>query len=404
MRAGVCAAFAGAVSLGGLAVSPSNAAATQITAEAKAAAGAHTMDEHGASAGREQRVVAGGMASISRSWPSKEGGYDDFETSITITKSPGYNGRTYWAHQWDYSGGGEGGYVGLQSLNGDDHAINFSIWGASGWSDAGSKTNCAFFGHEGSGVQCQASYAWREGVTYRIKIARSGTNGWQASVRDTRTGISTTVATIVLPEDRGGLQGLSEWVENFAQGSDQPTSCTQVPPATAVYGQPTANGGTVRTSSSSAYTYGDCASIAKSVCTTDQVCTLTVNQGALPKRRKLLNLHSGYCLDLLGGGANAGLWHCTSNPNQILTQDVNYRLTIADKAGLCLMAATGDSVKSATCNNSATQQWMYMPQSHAYFNAGTGKCLDPLRNAALSAPLRVYNCLGNGFQQWQAIP
>ncbi|MHB9861868.1 RICIN domain-containing protein [Streptomyces sp. YIM S03343] len=45
-----------------------------------------------------------------------------------------------------------------------------------------------------------------------------------------------------------------------------------------------------------------------------------------------------------------------------------------------------------------------MPVSQAYFNAGTGKCLDPLENAVLGARLRVYDCLGNSLQKWRPIP
>nr|WSY53965.1 ricin-type beta-trefoil lectin domain protein [Streptomyces sp. NBC_00886] len=355
-------------------------------------------------AAAQSRVVAGGMAVIDRSWPNTANGYDDFETSITITREPGYNGQTFWAHQWGYAKHPEGGYVGLQNRTGNDKYINFSIWGASGWRDMGSGTNCRFFGHEGSGVQCDARYAWQEGVTYRIKVARSGPDGWLASITNTRTGSTSHVATIVLPQDRGGLSTLSQWVENFAQGSNQPASCAVVPPATAIYGRPTANGGTVTPTGSTSRTYGNCASIAKSVCTPEQMCTLTVNQGNLPNRAKLQNIHSNYCLDMLGGGPDAGLWHCQSNANQLLTQDTTYRLTLSGKPGLCLTAETSGPVKSAACANGAAQQWMYMPGGQAYFNAGTGKCLDPLENAALGALLRVYDCLGNSFQKWRPIP
>ncbi|MBD0707301.1 hypothetical protein BU197_02400 [Streptomyces sp. CBMA291] len=347
------------------------------------------------------RVVAGGMAAITRRWPG-QWGYDDFETTITITRDPGFDGRTYWAHQWDYANDSEGGYVGLQSRSGNDKAVNFSIWGASAWRDLGTGTHCRTFGHEGSGVQCDAAYPWREGVTYRIRIARAGTNGWRASVTDTRADRTTDVATIVLPHDRGGLRSLTEWVENFAQGDDQPDSCADVSPATAVYGRPTANGGTVGTTSSSAYTYGNCASIAKAVCATEQICTLTANQGALPTRKTLRNVYTGYCLDLLSGGTKAGLWNCHENPNQIVSQSATYRLAFPDRAGLCLGAASDDAVTATTCGDSARQQWMPMPLSRAYFNAGTGKCLDPLENGALGAPLRVFTCLGNDFQKWQA--
>lgn len=226
------------------------------------------------------RVVAGGMAAIDRRWPDTPKGYDDFETPFTVTKEPGSNGHTYWAHQWSYQAkGSEGGYVGLQQRSGDDKYVNFSIWGASSWRDLNSGTSCRPFGHEGSGVQCDAKYDWKENVEYRIKISQVDDKSWKASIFDTSSGSTTNVATIVLPDNRGGLSSLSQWVENYAQGDEQPKDCGDVPSAVAVYGVPTANGGTVKPIESSAHTYGNCASIAKADCAEDQVCTLSVNQG-----------------------------------------------------------------------------------------------------------------------------
>ncbi|QIS13970.1 DUF3472 domain-containing protein [Nocardia arthritidis] len=230
-----------------------------------------------------QAIVAGGMAAIDRTWPEVPGGFDDMTFSITVTREPGSNGKTYWAHQWGYTGTTDGGYIGLQSRDGNDKALNFSIWGATSWRDSAGAT-CNLFGHEGSGVQCWINYAWQQGVTYQITLAKSGTDGWTASITNTRTRENSTVATIVVPPSYGGLAGLSEWVENFAQGAQQPPSCSAVPAATAVYGTPTANGGKVTPTSSNSYTYGNCAWIAKTSCTTEQVCTLSVNPDQPPRR------------------------------------------------------------------------------------------------------------------------
>lgn len=53
------------------------------------------------------------------------------EFTITITAEPDFNGRTFWAHEWGFIGKREGGYLGLQSRNGNMKAVNFSIWGLS---------------------------------------------------------------------------------------------------------------------------------------------------------------------------------------------------------------------------------------------------------------------------------
>jgi hypothetical protein len=345
-------------------------------------------------------IVAGGMAAINRTWPQVATGYTDMEFFITITKAPGFNGRTYWAHQWSYTGKPEGGYVGLQSRNGNEKVLNFSIWGATGWRDA-IGTHCSHFGHEGSGVQCWIPFPWKEGITYRIKVMKSGVDGWTASITDIQNERVTPVATIIVPESYGGLKGLMEWVENFSQGDQQYSSCLAVPEAVAVYGIPQANGGTVKPTSSSTYTYGNCKAVARSVCTTEQVCTLSVNPSAPFVQQHVQNRVSLYCLDMLGGGPQAGLWDClVGNPNQSFTQDDTYRLHLSGNNGLCLSVDANNLVKTSTCDNSARQQWLKVDRTQAYFNAGTTLCMDPLDNASRKASIRVHQCLENDFQRW----
>jgi hypothetical protein len=345
-------------------------------------------------------VVAGGMAVIHRSFPASPDGYRDFRSSITVTTEPGPGGNTFWAHQWGYARSGEGGYVGLQQRSGSAKYLNFSIWGANGWSATASDAYCRPFGHEGSGVQCDMPYPWVTGVTYQIAVEQVTTTSWRAVITDTRSGTATSVATIALPQSRGGISTLSEWVENFSQGSGALPSCQAVPRATAVFGRPTVNGGTIAATSSSSYTYGTCASIARSVCSSDQACTLLANDPVTATRSTLRNTRSGFCLDLLSGGQTAGLWTCTGNANQVVIPDALLRLAFADRAGLCLSVISGERVGAATCAGISGQQWLPVPRTSAYWNPATGKCLDPLQNAALSAPLRVYDCLGNTFQQW----
>ncbi|KAG9584072.1 hypothetical protein KCV01_g14355, partial [Aureobasidium melanogenum] len=194
-------------------------------------------------------VVAGGMASITRHFPAKVGGYDNMTFEITIAKEPGFNGRTYWAHQFGFAPPADGGYIGLQIRNANDKVVNFSIWNATGWRDS-SGSQCARFGHEGEGIQCWRSYAWREGVTYLLRVERVGAADWRASIVDTSTNATTPIATITQPENFvSGITSLSEWVENFAQGNDAHPSCLAVPPAVAVYGIPTAQNGTVKPTS-----------------------------------------------------------------------------------------------------------------------------------------------------------
>ena len=351
-------------------------------------------------------VVAGGMAIVNRTWPATPGGLSDIETSITISTEPGANGYTYWAHQWGYAAG-EGGYVGLQQRTGTEKALNFSIWGATGWRDGAAGTYCRNFSHEGSGVQCDVTYDWRQGVTYTISVEKVANASWRATITDTSTKISTAVATIVLPSDRGGITTLSEWVENFAQGANTYASCAQVPKAVAVYGKPRGNKGTVTPVSSSSYAYGNCASIARTTCTSDQACSLIVNPDATPTTgARLKNSAQGFCLDIFSGGNTAGLWNCDSGTsrNQVVHQDSSDRLVLSERSNECVTVRTDSTVGSATCDSSARQKWQYVSSTKAYKNTGTELCLEGLGGGAHGSALRVHTCVGSSVQSWTAAP
>jgi hypothetical protein len=214
------------------------------------------------------------MASIDRNFPSTPNGYSNIKTTITVTEEPGNGGNTFWASQWGYAHSGEGGYIGLQQRSGTAKYLNFSIWGASSWQELGPGSYCRYFSHEGLGVQCDIPYGWTTGVTYQMMVERTAAMSWRASITDLHSDSTTPVAIINLPDDRGGISSLGQWVENF---SPELPSCEAVPPAVATFGRPTANHNTVASVSSSYGTYGNCAHIAHATCTTDQVCTLSVN-------------------------------------------------------------------------------------------------------------------------------
>src|SRR5262245_28935754 len=187
-------------------------------------------------------VVAGGMVSTDRTWPETANGYNDMTWPLQIIKEPGFNGRTFWAHQYWFKDG-QGGYLGLQARNGNDKYVNFSIWEATGWVD-GPASHCRPFDHEGSGVQCDIPYPWRAGVKYEQRLVRTGAGQWTAFIKDLSSGVETRIATIGVPPAWGGLQARSsQFLEDFAQGGDQHQSCSDVPATTAVYYQPKVNNG-----------------------------------------------------------------------------------------------------------------------------------------------------------------
>ena len=347
-------------------------------------------------------VVAGGMVSTTRTWPETANGYDDMAWFIQIVKEPGFNGRTFWAHQYWFKNG-NGGYLGLQARNGNDKYFNFSMSHAIGWVN-GPFSNCRHFSHEGVGVQCDIRYPWRAGVKYEQRLIKTGSSKWTAYIKDLSSGVETLVATIVVPSTWGGLQARSaEFLEDFAQGADQHKSCSEVPATTAVYYQPKVNNGSLPSSQTTAYTYGVCHAVARVSCTADQDCIAYGNTPANATPFLVKNTSSSYCLDLLGGGEQAGLGTCAQNDNQKATETEYSQWTLRT-ANQCLEAVETREVRLASCNASSAQRWLWLPIDSAVYNIGTGECLEPTGDAGPNAPLRTHQCLSNDLQKWERTP
>ncbi|TWI01853.1 uncharacterized protein DUF3472 [Luteimonas cucumeris] len=348
-------------------------------------------------------VVAGGMVAIDRQWPATELGYLDLSFPTTITDEPGNDGYTYWAHQFWFKGG-NGGYVGLQQRDGNNKALNFSIWEATGWT-AEPGTQCAYFDHEGNGVQCWVAYGWQQRVTYDIRIVAEASGHWAAYIIDTASGSQKKVATIEVPATWGGLTNRTNtFLEDYAQGNQQRPSCAAVPASSAVMHAPTAEQGSVGSVSSTATTYGVCATIARASCTAEQDCIAAANvYGTLDSPQHLLNEHSGYCLDTLSGGFQAGLWDCAANTNQLVARDDGFRLLMRSPSK-CLQADADGKVRLADCGNGSPQRWMPIPGSSEVYNVGARKCLDPMSGAVRGAWLQTHTCLANGYQRWRLTP
>ncbi|NUO75517.1 MAG: DUF3472 domain-containing protein [Lysobacter sp.] len=348
-------------------------------------------------------LVAGGMVAIDRQWPATDVGYLDMNFPTTVTDEPGKDGYTYWAHQFWFKGG-DGGYVGLQQRDGHNKALNFSIWKAIGWT-AEPGTQCAYFDHEGSGVQCWVAYDWRQRATYDIRIVAEAPARWAAYIVDTGSGGQRKVATIQVPAAWGGLTNRTNtFLEDYAQGSQERASCAAVPASSAVLHAPSAEQGSVAPVTSTVTTYGICATIARAACTAEQDCTAAANvYGTLGSPQRLFNEHSGYCLDTLSGGAQAGLWDCAANANQQIERDDDFRLLMRSRSK-CLQADSDGKVRLADCGSGSRQRWLPIPGSNEVYNVGTRQCLDPMNGAVRGAYLRTYTCLANGYQRWRLKP
>ncbi|MFC5580471.1 RICIN domain-containing protein [Rhodanobacter terrae] len=385
-------------------------------------------------------VIAGGMVANHYYYPASttanaDGmyGYNGFDASIRVTHEPGTGGNTYYASQFFWTVNvNQGGYTGIQQNSKKTKTVLFSIFGQTydpGVDKPGAASGavCQGFGGEGTGTQClfttkgTEAPAWKEGGMYTFHLTYVGTTTipagtadagknylWQASITDTSTGTTTVIGTIHSPASNGILQGVvPQFVENFTQGSQQYSSCSQVPPTTAVFYAPImydpANTA-AQTNNASTQTYGNCASIASSMMNPDHTAIATINQssGASFIAR---NLVQNYCADTLGGN-HMGLNTCVgsgSSPwavaNQLLANDVDNRLDLIDQ-NVCLQANGSSAVLTASCTADSSQEWLYMPGSEAWFNVGSSQCLDAAGDAGQNSTVNLADCNSSNYQQW----
>jgi hypothetical protein len=385
-------------------------------------------------------VIAGGMTANHYYYPASttanvDGlyGYDRFDSSIRVTHEPGNNGNTYYASQFFWTiNVNQGGYTGIQQNSKKTKTVLFSIFGQTYDSTvdkpgSASGAVCQGFGGEGTGTQCLFTTngadtpAWKEGIKYTLHVkyagktvipagaADAGENYlWKATITDTSTGTTTVIGTIHSPASNGILQAVvPQFVENFTQGSQQYSSCSQVPATTAVFYAPImydpANNA-AQTNNASTEVYGDCATVAQSMMDPDNTAIATINQSfGAPFIAK--NRVQHYCADTLGGN-HLGLNTCAgsgSSPsafaNQLLANDVNNRLNLVDRS-VCLQANGRSAVRTAYCAADSRQEWLYMPGSEAWFNVGSGRCLNADGDAGQNSTVNLTDCNSSNYQQW----
>jgi hypothetical protein len=252
-------------------------------------------------------------------------GYNGFSASVRVTHEPGNTGNTYYASQFFWTVNvNQGGYTGIQQNSGSTKTVLFSIFGQTydaSVDQPGSASGavCQSFGGEGTGTQClfttsgKSPPAWKEGTQYTFQVTYAGKTTipagtadagenylWQASITDTSTGTTTVIGTIHSPASNGILQAVvPQFVENFTQGTQQYSSCSQVPPTTAVFSAPImydpANNAAA-TNNASTQTYGDCVSVASSMMNPDNTAIATINQ-TFGTPFIADNLVNNYCAD-----------------------------------------------------------------------------------------------------------
>lgn len=352
------------------------------------------------------KITPGGMVGINYNFTEKANGFSSFTSDMRITHEPGSNGLTFYASQFFFTSG-QGGYIGLQNIDGNRKVAIFSIWDAIDGKFNDGKS-CETFGGEGVGKKCMINYNWQEGEKYQFITKRVSSTQkdqiWQASITELSTNKTTIIGKITVSAQSKGLKpSISPFIENFAQDEkDKYNSCSDVPTTTAVFYPPTMDNQSPSSTSSS--NYGNCAQIAKSYCTTEGECIGAINSSnqAIFKPFILKNPINQLCADSLNGENVMGLYHCNINNNnqRLQSNNVNHGLYLTNR-DQCLQPNANNIVSLASCSNSNAQRWLYLSNTQRYLNLKTGLCMDAAGGAQILKNVQLYLCqTNNQYQKW----
>lgn len=226
-------------------------------------------------------VVMGGVVGWSYQWPVQTDGYNSLEAPIKIIKdggrsTDGKGSHYYIAINWSFVKK-SGGYIGLQNRNGE-HWVNFSIWDVSEWSEENSEAGaeCKTFGHEGSGVQCEMPYSWKEGETYTLEAKHTGDYKWEGSIVSSE-GVRTIISKIHGdPEKKGFSSGFGGFIEEYSQGNEELLTCADSKPFSSTMYPVKLD--SICSAKVDIWTYGDCSDRACAYCDKNAECYGSVNE------------------------------------------------------------------------------------------------------------------------------
>lgn len=152
-------------------------------------------------------------------------------------------------------------------------------------------------------------------------------------------------------------------------------------------------------------TYGNCAAVAQTRCTSDNRCVAFVNSAAPSGNYRLQNSINSLCADTLSGGSVLGLWACAAgNANQTFATSSTRQLQLPQRS-LCLQgSASGVQVSAAACSTASNQLWAPYGSSGTLYNVGTETCMDAAGGAVSGAKVQGYACTDTQYQRWTVVP
>jgi hypothetical protein len=195
------------------------------------------------------------------SWPTP---VDSLEWDLVLETDPVTDGY-YWAHQFSFVNGLTG-FFGLQAHGGYQTTLTakidavkmavFWIGGGQLGAELGDipypDARTLVVNARGADWQTiHAKFAWTACHVYHLKIAKNGSddygNIWYGAwIDDRTTGASTFIGRIAVPLEWGQLSRLSTTITTRIDNIGQLiTLCNQPEPASAIFGTPSANDGTI---------------------------------------------------------------------------------------------------------------------------------------------------------------
>lgn len=335
-------------------------------------------------------------------FPAGTGGLDDVTFRTTVTKDAGHASRIFWSHQFNFAHGGSA-YTGMQSNGpGETRTFLFSVWDATEAKAGTDGSYCVDFSGEGEGKSCRLKTDWKEGQTFRTRVAHEGDRWFGVTVTNESTGASFKLGSIRAGSAQISASGMVDWTEYF-EWNNPNASCDDQPYSQAQFGLPVGNNGTVTASASRTSTSKTCSEYTR----VEQVSggTLHTNGIGNSLRGPVTGL-DGKAVD--GYRNRAGdpviLYSPTGGANQAWVIGRDGALHLMDQ-GLCLDLSDGETANGTPatlwyCNGAASQQWKY--DGETLRNVASDRCLDvPGWNTTDGTQLIIWDCNGGANQTWK---
>lgn len=382
---------------------------TPVAATAAAPVPQSTPSAH--ESGPSNSPFIGRIIQIDRRWPSP---VESLESTVTITDEPGQSGFTEWGTSfWNvpvWGTGAPSGNVVFQQRAGTNKEIAFTYTNGNSVRSLNPQAICSTdMNPDGSSTAaCHLPFSWQEGVTYRATISPAHADGhdwWRLDITDTVTGDNTPVALVTSESTSNQIYYTSQWVNNTAQGYDIPT-CAGIPRSTAVFGQQTNIEHSIRPNVVDSFVLAPCAASGRVICSgAENACTAAINPAAPERGFQLLNHLTNLCLETPYDDQQSVISPCHSTTNHHLNADETWRFEFAVRQEQHCLSASPHApyaVSGSVCNDSAAQQWLYVPRLRTFFNPGSERCLAP-EAQQLYSPVVTRVCTGDLLQTWTKI-